>query len=115
MKRTFFAALAILMFAGGCDFDITNPNNPGAIGEDPSPQEVSSAVIGIILAARTDAGDWILDAGIIGREAYRFDGSDPRFIGEWIEGSCCPLLRGCPRPSRVPRAGLRRRSRRSST
>lgn len=91
MKRTCFAAaLAILTFAGGCDFNLTDPNAPGPIGDDPSPQEVASATIGIILAARTDAGDWILDAGIIGREAYRFDGSDPRFIGEWIEGQLDP-------------------------
>jgi hypothetical protein len=80
----------VILAMGGCDFNITDPNNPGPIGNDPSPQEVASAAIGIILAARTDAADWNLDAGIIGREAYRFDGSDPRFIGELLEGPLDP-------------------------
>lgn len=89
MKTTTWLS-ALVILALGCDFDITDPNNPGPIGNDPSPQQVANATLGIILAARTDAGDWILDAGIIGREAYRFDGSDPRFIGEWIEGPLDP-------------------------
>lgn len=88
MKTTrLLAALAVLT---ACEFDITNPNNPGPIGNDPSPQEVASAAVGIVIAARGDAADWILDAGIIGREAYRFDGSDPRFIDEWLRGPLDP-------------------------
>ena len=88
MKTTrILLALAVLT---ACDFDITDPNNPSPIGNDPSPAEVASAAAGIIIAARTDAADWILDAGIIGREAYRFDGSDPRFIDELIRGPLDP-------------------------
>lgn len=86
MKATkLLAALAVLA-AGACDFDIADPNSPGPIGPDPSRALVQAAANGIILAARSDAADWILDAGIIGREAYRFDGSDPRFISEWLQG-----------------------------
>ncbi len=83
--KTTRVLMALAVFTA-CDFNITDPNNPSPIGTDPSPAEVGSAVAGIIIAARTDAADWILDAGIIGREAYRFDGSDPRFIDEWLAG-----------------------------
>ena len=31
-----------------------------------------------------------LDGGILGREAYRFDGSDPRFVGELMQGPLDP-------------------------
>jgi starch-binding outer membrane protein, SusD/RagB family len=82
---TMFTALAALCL-GACDFDVADPNNPGPIGPDPSRVELAAAAVGIIIAARTDAADWILDAGILGREAYRFDGSDPRFTGELMEG-----------------------------
>ena len=34
--------------------------------------------------------DWALDGGIFGREAYRFDGSDPRFAGELMQGPLDP-------------------------
>ena len=85
MKTTrFLMALAVLT---ACDFDITDPNNPSPIGNDPSPAEVGSAAIGIILAARADAADWILDAGIIGREAYRFDGSLCRHFRQTVSRS----------------------------
>jgi hypothetical protein len=88
MKTTrLLVALAVFT---ACDFDITDPNNPGPIGIDPSRAEVGAAAAGIVISARGDAADWILDAGIIGREAYRFDGSDPRFIDELIRGPLDP-------------------------
>ena len=34
--------------------------------------------------------DWALDGGIFGREAYRIDGSDPRFVGEMMQGPLDP-------------------------
>jgi hypothetical protein len=82
---TTLLVLAVLL-SGACDFDISNPNSPPPIGENPSRADVAAAATGILLAARQDAADWALDAGIIGREAYRFDGSDPRFISELLVG-----------------------------
>jgi hypothetical protein len=90
MKATKLLIALSVLGSGACGFDITDPNNPGPIGNDPSPREVSAAVAGILLAARSDAADWILDAGILGREAYRFDGSDPRFISEFLNGPLDP-------------------------
>ena len=34
--------------------------------------------------------DFALDVGILGREALRFDGSDPRFTGELLHGPLDP-------------------------
>lgn len=82
MKAIRIVALAAL--ALGCDFDITNPNNPDPIGTNPSRQRVATAAAGILIAARQNAADFVLDVGIIGREAYRFDGSDPRFVTELL-------------------------------
>lgn len=73
--------------AGACNFDVANPNSPDPIGPDPTRAQVQAAVTGILIAARSDAADFILDVGIMGREAYRFDGSDPRFTSELLTGS----------------------------
>jgi starch-binding outer membrane protein, SusD/RagB family len=88
-KISVLVTVAALAFAA-CDFNITDPNNPLEIGPNPSRSQVGAAVAGIIIAARSDAADWALDAGIIGREAYRFDGSDPRFITELLAGPLDP-------------------------
>ena len=90
MKATTCLLALAALGVWACDFNITDPNNPGPIGLDPSRAEVADHVIGVILAARSDAADWILDAGILGREAYRFDGSDPRFISEFLNGPLDP-------------------------
>lgn len=90
MKRTRLLVAVAVLVTGACDFDITDPNNPGQLGPNPSRSQVQAAVAGILLAARSDAADWILDAGILGREAYRFDGSDPRFTGELLAGPLDP-------------------------
>ena len=92
MQRTsLLVTVAALALAGGCgDFNITDPNNPSELGPNPSRSAVGAAVAGILIAARSDAADWNLDAGIIGREAYRFDGSDPRFISELLQGPLDP-------------------------
>jgi len=90
MKQTTLLVTVAALVAGACDFNITDPNNPTKIGPNPSRAAVQSAVAGILLAARSDAADWNLDAGILGREAYRFDGSDPRFTDELLAGPLDP-------------------------
>jgi starch-binding outer membrane protein, SusD/RagB family len=90
MKPTRLWLTVAVLVVGACDFSITDPNNPPPIGTNPSLAQIQAAATGILVAARGDAADWILDAGIIGREAYRFDGSDPRFISELLEGPLDP-------------------------
>ena len=75
---------------GACDFDIQNPNSPDQIGDNPSRPQVAAAAIGLLIATRVDAADFVLDVGIIGREAYRFDGSDPRFTSELLNTALDP-------------------------
>ena len=69
---------------GACNFDITNPNGPTEIGPNASPARVAAAVNGMLLAARGDVPNWIQKASILGREGYRIDVADPRFISELI-------------------------------
>lgn len=88
LSRLAFAALAIS--AGGCSFDINNPNSPNVIGENPNRSEVAATANGILIATRADVADWALDGAIFGREAYRFDGSDPRYTGEMMQGPLDP-------------------------
>ncbi len=89
-RLTRVALTALLIGAGACDFDIANPNSPTVIGQDPTPSQVAAAATGIIIASRTNAADWALDGAIWGREAYRFDPSDPRYAQEMMQGPLDP-------------------------
>src|ERR1041384_6450317 len=90
MKATRLLFALAVLGAGACDFNITDPNNPGPIGPNPSRSEVGASVIGIIQASRNDAANWNLTTGILGREAYRFDGSEPRYISELLQSPWDP-------------------------
>jgi hypothetical protein len=76
--------------SGACNYDIADPNNPAPIGQNPSRSSVAAAATGLLIGDRIDLADWVLDAAILGREAYRFDGSDPRFTGELLQGPLDP-------------------------
>jgi hypothetical protein len=89
-KLSCLALVALVAVTGSCSFDIDNPNSPNIIGENPNRSEVAATANGILIATRADMGDWALDGGIFGREAYRFDGSDPRFTGEMMQGPLDP-------------------------
>jgi starch-binding outer membrane protein, SusD/RagB family len=84
-------ALAVVIFgAGACDYDIQNPNSPDVIGENPSAPQVGAAANGILIATRQDVADWALDGAIFGREAFRIDPADPRFVQEMMQGPLDP-------------------------
>jgi starch-binding outer membrane protein, SusD/RagB family len=80
------AALALVVIGAACNYDIQNPNTPGVIGENPSVSQVGAAARGLLLATRADVADWALDGAIWGREAYRIDAADPRFVQEMMQG-----------------------------
>ncbi|MGH7510661.1 MAG: RagB/SusD family nutrient uptake outer membrane protein [Gemmatimonadales bacterium] len=90
MKLTRLALALTLVWGAACDFEIANPNSPDIIGENPTRSQVAASATGLLIATREDVADWALDAGILGREAYRFDGSDPRFTGEMMQGPLDP-------------------------
>ena len=89
-KLSRLALALVAVTAAGCSFDIQNPNTPDVIGPDPSRSVVAATANGILIATRADVADWALDGGIFGRETYRFDGSDPRFTGEMMQGPLDP-------------------------
>ena len=82
-----YLLVAAMVITSACDFNVQNPNSPDPIGENPSREQVGAAAIGLLIGTQQDAADWALDVGIIGREAYRFDGADPRFTSELLTGS----------------------------
>jgi starch-binding outer membrane protein, SusD/RagB family len=85
------AALLLTFFSvGACNYDIVNPNSPGVIGDNPSAPQVGAAARGILIATRQDVADWALDGAIYGREAYRIDPADPRFVTEMMQGPLDP-------------------------
>jgi hypothetical protein len=80
-----------VLTSAGCSFDLTtNPNSPDPIGANPTRAAIAAATNGMLIAFRTDFADFPLDMGIIGREVYRFDGSDPRFTAELLLGPLDP-------------------------
>ncbi|HXH38293.1 MAG TPA: RagB/SusD family nutrient uptake outer membrane protein [Thermoanaerobaculia bacterium] len=78
------------LVATGCDFNITNPNTPTQIGPNPSAEQVAAAVTGVLIATRGGVGGTILREGIMGREGYRIDASEPRYVSELLHGPLDP-------------------------
>jgi hypothetical protein len=88
--RTMRAALAAVLGAlslTGCGFDINNPNSPDPLGPNPSRQRVAAAAVGLLIGSRSYYPGWILNTSIIGRDGYRFDGSEPRYTTEALTGA----------------------------
>jgi len=82
---------------GGCDESLNVPdfNNPGLeqLEGNPSRTLINTAAQGLLIGARQYAANrngYTSLLGILGRESYNFDGSDPRFITEMLEGALDP-------------------------
>ena len=84
MKAVSALSLGGALVVGACNFDILNPNAPTEIGDNASPARIAAAMNGVLIATRTDVANWILKSSILGREGYRIDVADPRFISELI-------------------------------
>jgi len=92
------AATLSLIPATACSLDVGDLNNPGLdeLEQNPTRVTVGAACTGLIVGNRRNtaqANGYIVQLGILGREAYNFDGADPRFFGELLEG---PLQPGSP-------------------
>ena len=83
---TLLGALAV----GACNFNLTDPNSPPPIGPNATPDQVRSAAVGLLVALRVDVTRWVLNNGILAREAYRLDTADPRFTTELLAGPLDP-------------------------
>lgn len=81
------ASLTLTLFFTSCKVEaLKDPNNPGVgpISQNPTKGEIQNLVTGIESAMRDNMGFYWDDAGVIGREFYRFSGSDPRFTSDLL-------------------------------
>ncbi len=97
MKITTLVCAGILLLAGCSDEDFLVPdfNNPGLedLRDNPTRAAVSATATGMLIGMRDEFDDrngYISLLGILGRESYNFDGADPRFVTEMIEGDLVP-------------------------
>jgi hypothetical protein len=98
MHRLCSAALAAAALAlAGCADDLMVPdyNNPSLedLATNPTRAAVAAAATGLLVGGRDEIDDrngYVSLLGIVGRESYNFDGADPRFITEMLEGTLSP-------------------------
>jgi hypothetical protein len=90
--RRHLALLALLAAAGACgDLTVPDYNNP-AVDEfvtHPTPGAVRAAATGLQIGARgglTDRTGYVAMLGVVGRESYILDSSDPRYVSELLQG-----------------------------
>lgn len=95
-RRLLAAAIAPILLAGcGDDLLVPDYNNPSLedLQNNPTPAAVAAAATGLLVAMRDEFDDrngYVSLLGIIGRESYNFDGADPRFVTEMLEGTLNP-------------------------
>ena len=96
LVRTAAVVVAALAFAG-CADDLMIPdyNNPSLeeLQQNPTPAAVAAAATGLLVGGRDEIDDrngYVSLLGILGRESYNFDGADPRFVTEMLEGQLNP-------------------------
>ena len=87
-----FILAATLAAVPACDLDVPDLNNPGIgdLTENPTPSAVSAAATGLLIGNRRNhaaANGYVVQLGILGREAYNFDQADPRYVGELLQGT----------------------------
>lgn len=88
MKRINQYILAIVaVFTFSCELDEpVDLNNPsfGGVLNDASIGQLNELVTGIVARASTGMGNYHDIVGVIGREIYRIDVSDPRWVGDLL-------------------------------
>ncbi|HEX7119476.1 MAG TPA: RagB/SusD family nutrient uptake outer membrane protein [Longimicrobiales bacterium] len=96
-RKRIVAALAIALALPACADDLVVPdyNNPSLeeLQENPTRTAVITATQGLLIGARTGIANqagFIAHTGILGRESYTFDNSDPRYVNEMVHGTLDP-------------------------
>ncbi|MBJ6765684.1 RagB/SusD family nutrient uptake outer membrane protein [Myxococcaceae bacterium JPH2] len=88
--KNLLAALCAVMALGACgSLDVPDLNNPSRddFVEKPTRQAVVSGATGLLLGRRVGIAaqnGYVAELGVLGREAYIFDASDPRFVTELL-------------------------------
>jgi hypothetical protein len=98
MRITKTIALLACIAVAGCDLDVPDLNNPSLddLQSHPTAPLVESACTGLLIGNRADIAleiGYVLQLGVLGREAYNFDQADPRYITELLQS---PLSAGSP-------------------
>ncbi|MHA6249365.1 RagB/SusD family nutrient uptake outer membrane protein [Pontibacter sp. CAU 1760] len=85
--KQLLGAMAIMVALPACDIDnIPDPNNPTleSVEVNASIPSLNNLVAGTEAAMRIDLGTYYDDVGVVGREYYRFSGSEPRFTSDLL-------------------------------
>ncbi len=88
------AALALTLVLPACEVEsIPDPNNATieSVAENASIPALNNLVTGTEAAMRIDMGTYFDDMGVVGREHYRFSGSEPRFTSDLLGGGSAVL------------------------
>ncbi|WP_143310330.1 RagB/SusD family nutrient uptake outer membrane protein [Chitinophaga vietnamensis] len=82
------AAICLLLFASCQKGEINSLNTPtvGGITANPSRSDLFNLVTGAESGMRRDIAAYLDDNGVIGREIYRFSGSEPRYTTDLLGG-----------------------------
>jgi len=89
------AALIGSLALAGCDLDVGDLNNPGIdeLEDNPTRVTVGAACTGLLIGTRGNysaANGFVVQLGILGREAFNFDAADPRYVGELLTTALNP-------------------------
>jgi hypothetical protein len=81
-----------------CALDVPDLNNPSLddLKNHPDAISIGAACTGLLVGNRRNhaaENGYVLELGVLGREAYNFDAADPRYTGELLVGT---LNRGSP-------------------
>ncbi|HEY6039660.1 MAG TPA: RagB/SusD family nutrient uptake outer membrane protein [Kofleriaceae bacterium] len=98
MRFTQLITILACATLGACDLDVPDLNNPSLddLQSHPTAPLVESACTGLLIGNRADIAleiGYVVQLGILGREAYNFDQADPRYITELLQS---PLSAGSP-------------------
>jgi hypothetical protein len=89
LKRC-WSAISMIGVLSGCvkveNFSINTPTAE-AIVQNPTIQELNNLVTGTESGMRVSLGTYLDDVGVIGREMYRFSGSEPRWTTDILGGA----------------------------
>ncbi|MEO6038253.1 MAG: RagB/SusD family nutrient uptake outer membrane protein [Saprospiraceae bacterium] len=86
--------LAAMLSLGACKLDdLEDPNNPSsaAIEKDATLAEIQNVVDGIQSGMRNNLPIYFDGIGVLGREFWRFSGSDPRYTTDLLGGGSATL------------------------
>ena len=88
LYRNFLTGLIVVAFCwSSCEVEsLSDPNNPsiGGISQNASLGEIQNVVSGAEASMRNDMSFYFDDVGMIGRDYYRFQGSDPRVTADLL-------------------------------